>query len=114
MGLDLKKLVEDLGPEYVILVRVHVNVRDAQGIPDDPQIIDVTDVPDINELYVVSDMQITDYSSTLFDYANLKRPMLLDIYEMLQKRGVVEENSAYPRNVEEFAALQLNKCRAVD
>lgn len=46
--------------------------------------------------------------------ANLKRPMLLDIYEMLQKRGVVEENSAYPRNVEEFAALQLNKCRAVD
>lgn len=87
MGLDLKKLVKDLGPEYVILVRVHVNVRDAQGIPDDPQILDVTDVPDINELYVASDMQITDYSSTLFDYANLKRPMLFYMYDLEEYAG---------------------------
>lgn len=82
MGLDLKKLVRDLGEEYLILVRAHINVREAQGIPEDPQIIDVTDVLDINELYVISDMQITDYSSTLFDYANLKRPMLFYMYDL--------------------------------
>lgn len=87
MGVDLKKLVQDLGGEYIILVRVHVNVRDAQGIPEDPQIIDVTDVPDINELYVVSDMQITDYSSTLFDYANLKRPILFYMYDLEEYGG---------------------------
>jgi len=41
----------------------------------------VSDVSDINELYVISDMLITDYSSVFFDYASLKRPMIFYMYD---------------------------------
>lgn len=41
--------------------------------------------------------------------ANLKRPMLLDIYDMLRERGFAEGGSPYPRNMREFAALFAGK-----
>ena len=37
---------------------------------------------DINEIYVISDILVTDYSSVLFDYANLKRPMIFFMYDL--------------------------------
>lgn len=36
---------------------------------------------DINDLYIASDMLITDYSSVFFDYANLRRPILFYTYD---------------------------------
>ena len=47
---------------------------------------DVSQYPDINELYVVSDLLITDYSSVFFDYANLKRPILFYMYDLAAYR----------------------------
>ena len=35
----------------------------------------------VNDLYLVSDLMITDYSSTMFDYANLMRPMVFHMYD---------------------------------
>ncbi len=32
-------------------------------------------------MYLVSDLMITDYSSTMFDYANLMRPMVFHMYD---------------------------------
>ncbi|HLR59968.1 CDP-glycerol glycerophosphotransferase family protein [Staphylococcus cohnii] len=37
---------------------------------------------DVNDLYIVSDILITDYSSVFFDYANLKRPILFYTYDL--------------------------------
>ena len=37
---------------------------------------------DIAELYPLCDMMITDYSSTMFDYAVLKRPMVFFAYDL--------------------------------
>ena len=37
--------------------------------------------------------------------ANLKRPMMLDIYETLVSHHVLEKIDVYPKNVEEFAQL---------
>ena len=34
--------------------------------------------------------------------ANLKRPMMLDIYEAMKEKGLVKGNRSYPKNVEEF------------
>lgn len=47
--------------------------------------------------------------SGILERANLKRPMLLDIYEILRGQGLVEEKSPHPRNVEEFTALFTGK-----
>ena len=52
---------------------------------------DVSNYPRLNDLYVVADMMISDYSSTYFDYALLDRPMLCFAYdqqEYEEKRGL--------------------------
>lgn len=41
----------------------------------------MSDYDDINDLYLISDILITDYSSVCFDYANLKRPMIFYMYD---------------------------------
>mgnify|MGYP003289436186 CR=1 FL=1 len=75
--VDFDKLQKELSKEYIILFRAHWLVAqefDFEKYKD--FIIDVSNYDDINELYVIADMLITDYSSVFFDYANLKRPII--------------------------------------
>ena len=81
-GLDFDKLKEQIGEEYIILFRAHYFVAknmDFEKYKD--FVIDVSDYEDVNDLYIVSDMLITDYSSVFFDYANLKRPIIFYMYD---------------------------------
>ena len=81
-GLDFDKLKEQIGDEYIILFRAHYFVAknmDFEKYKD--FVIDVSDYEDVNDLYIVSDMLITDYSSVFFDYANLKRPIIFYMYD---------------------------------
>ena len=54
-------------------------------------VIDVSRYDDINELYIVSDMLVTDYSSVFFDYANLQRPMLFFMYDFELYQGAMRD-----------------------
>lgn len=75
--IDFKKAKEVLGEDYVILFRAHYFIAermDFSGLQG--FVYDVSGIEDINELYVVSDLLVTDYSSVFFDYANLKRPII--------------------------------------
>ena len=76
--LDLDLLHETLGADHVVLVRLHPFIRSRTVIG--PSLagfaIDVSDYPDINELMLVSDVLVTDYSSAIFEYALLTRPMV--------------------------------------
>ena len=66
-----------------MLYRSHHHVSSYDLSPNyQSQVMDVTKVEDINELYIISDMLITDYSSTLFDYGNLGRPMIFYMYDL--------------------------------
>jgi len=81
LNLDLWR--ERLGDEYIILCRFHYFV--ANQIDFDKYagfIYNLSDYDDINHLYVVSDLLITDYSSVFFDYANLRRPILFYMYDL--------------------------------
>ena len=81
-GINFEKLREQVGDEYIILFRAHYFVAknmDFSKLKD--FVIDVSDYEDVNDLYIVSDMLITDYSSVFFDYANLKRPIIFYMYD---------------------------------
>ena len=47
-------------------------------------VYDVSQMDDINPLYLAADVLITDYSSVFFDYANLRRPILFFMYDYEQ------------------------------
>ena len=81
-GLDFDKLKEQIGDEYIILFRAHYFVAKNMDLEKYKDfVIDVSDYEDVNDLYIVSDMLITDYSSVFFDYANLKRPIIFYMYD---------------------------------
>lgn len=75
--IDFERAKDYLGEEYVILFRAHYFISqrlEAGGY--EGFVYDVSKVEDINTLYVISDILVTDYSSVFFDYANLKKPMV--------------------------------------
>jgi teichoic acid ribitol-phosphate primase len=75
--LDLRLLRETLGEDHVILVRLHPFVRSPVAIEGlGGFAVDVSDHPDIHELMLVSDVLITDYSSAIFEFSLLARPII--------------------------------------
>ncbi|MEU8120953.1 bifunctional glycosyltransferase family 2 protein/CDP-glycerol:glycerophosphate glycerophosphotransferase [Spirillospora sp. NPDC049024] len=86
MRIDLERARAALGDDHVLLVRLHTNVVD--GVREDEHgfVRDVSAYPDITELYLISDMLISDYSSVMFDYANTGRPMLFFTYDLADYR----------------------------
>ena len=88
LNLDLHRMKEQFGDEYIILLRMHyvvasnIDLTDLEGFA-----YDVSKYSDVSELYLMSDILITDYSSVFFDYANLKRPILFYTYDIEKYQG---------------------------
>lgn len=90
LKLDLHELKRQLGDEYVLLLRTHYYIADSidtTGIEDFA--FNVSKYNDISELYLISDLLITDYSSVFFDYANLRRPILFYTYDLEKYRDML-------------------------
>ena len=85
--IDFDLLKEKLSEEYIILFRAHYFVANSFDFKKyEGFLYDVSGYDDISELYVISDMLITDYSSVFFDYANLKRPIIFYMYDLEEYR----------------------------
>jgi CDP-glycerol glycerophosphotransferase len=80
--LGLASAGQALGEDHVLLVRLHPKVQPSSPWPDSPRVRDVTSYPDITDLYLISDVLITDYSSAMFDFAATGRPMLFFTYDL--------------------------------
>jgi len=83
MRLDLERAWRELGRDHVFLIRGHHHTAD--DVPAgmrDGFALNVTAYPDITELYLVSDVLVTDYSSAMFDYAVTGRPILFFTYDL--------------------------------
>ncbi|WP_415952133.1 CDP-glycerol glycerophosphotransferase family protein [Streptomyces sp. KLOTTS4A1] len=89
LRLDLAEARRRLGDSHVLLVRRHSNVVDSVPGAGEGFVYDVSEYPDIADLYLVSDVLITDYSSAMFDYANLGRPMLFFTYDLEHYRDTL-------------------------
>jgi CDP-glycerol glycerophosphotransferase len=82
-AVDFERLRRELGDEYLILFRAHYLVaNDFDFEHYEGFVRNVSLVSDINDLYLVSDVLVTDYSSVFFDYANLSRPIIFFMYDL--------------------------------
>jgi CDP-glycerol glycerophosphotransferase len=75
---DVAALATALGPDHVLLVRSHYFAdRDPTNRVEPGTAVDVSGHPSIEELYLAADVFVTDYSSAMFDYALLDRPIVI-------------------------------------
>jgi len=92
LGLNFDILQKELEDEYVILFRAHYFISNAFNFEKyNGFIINASNHDDINELYIVSDMLITDYSSVFFDYANLSRPIIFYMYDFEEYKNKMRD-----------------------
>lgn len=90
LKLDLRMLKEQLGDEYVVILRTHYFIADALDVTGlEGFAFNCSKYNDISELYLISDILITDYSSVFFDYSNLKRPILFYTYDLDKYRDML-------------------------
>ncbi|KYG30895.1 CDP-glycerol--glycerophosphate glycerophosphotransferase [Alkalihalobacillus trypoxylicola] len=90
LKLDLQQFQTRLSGEYVLLLRMHYLIADSinvEGVED--FVYNLSSYNDISELYLVSDVLITDYSSVFFDYGNLKRPIIFFTYDIEKYRDML-------------------------
>ena len=83
LELDLQRMREELGDSYIVIMRMHYLVAENMDLSEyEGFAYDFSHLEDIRELYLISDLMITDYSSVFFDYANLRRPMIFFTYDI--------------------------------
>jgi len=81
--MEFDKMRDCLGEKYCLIVKLHHLISDSvdwkayEGF-----IYDCNGCQDIAELFLISDMLITDYSSVMFDYSILKRPIIFFTYDL--------------------------------
>ncbi|MDG9706064.1 bifunctional glycosyltransferase family 2 protein/CDP-glycerol:glycerophosphate glycerophosphotransferase [Streptomyces sp. DH37] len=78
--LDLVRFAGRLGPDTTLLVRGHyfyASSPELAALRADGRIVDVSAHPSVERLYLAADALVTDYSSAMFDYANLDRPIVI-------------------------------------
>ncbi|MGY2079501.1 CDP-glycerol glycerophosphotransferase family protein [Modestobacter sp. SYSU DS0657] len=80
--LDLGDFAHGLGEDHVLLLRLHQMVSDRLEVPAGAPVRDVSRYPDIRYLYLAADVLVTDYSSTMFDFAVTGKPILHFTYDL--------------------------------
>jgi CDP-glycerol glycerophosphotransferase len=113
-SLDLAALAEALGPRVTLLVRTHYFYTDTRpaGLGGG-RVLDVSEHPSVEDLCLAADVLVTDYSSLMFDYAVLDRPIVVfapDWEDYRRIRGVYFDLMEQPpgpvaRTPEELAAV---------
>jgi len=100
MKLDISSFLEGTDGNTVLLLKFHPFVaRNFHMYINSERVINVSTYKDINTLLYVSDILITDYSSIIFEYSVLKKPMIFYAYDLEsfsdQGRGFYEPYEEY-------------------
>ena len=135
--LDLEKFNDSLGDEYVLALRLHPKIKKFYSgeISSKGKYITCSDYPSEQELLLISDILITDYSSIMIEFALLNKPIIFFTYDfesyLTQERGfyfdfkstvpgpvvydsnqlidVIKSNSFDENKISEFVKTQFNE-----
>lgn len=105
--LDLDKIYSELKDEYIFIIKWHPAIYNNIKIGMYPGydlekykgfFVDLSENRDINDLLFITDVLITDYSSVIFDYALLNKPIVYftyDLEEYESERGLYYDFKDY-------------------
>lgn len=84
--LSIHRLVKNLGDEYKVVVKWHPalynNIKRGICTFSNDEIIDASDYNDINDLLLIADVLVTDYSSVVFDWYLTNKPVVFFTYDL--------------------------------
>lgn len=94
--LNIRRIVDNLGKEYVVAVKWHSALQNNLDLGLQKNVLpnnvyDLSNKVDINELILITDILVTDYSSIIFDYYLTGRPIVYfpyDLNEYMSDRGL--------------------------
>ncbi|MFG2141605.1 CDP-glycerol glycerophosphotransferase family protein [Streptomyces sp. NPDC048650] len=81
LPFDVERFAEQFGDRYVLLVRSHYLNHVVLPPTVEGKVIDVSARHDVTPILELADGLITDYSSVMFDYALLDRPLVFFTYD---------------------------------
>ena len=84
--IDFERLYDLCGDEYVVLFKMHPWVSTPVPIKQEygDKFVDVGEHPNINDLFYITELLITDYSSNIFEFSLMKKPMLFFAFDKIQ------------------------------
>lgn len=84
--IDFDALYELCGDEYVVFFKMHPWVSGKVPIKKKhkDRFVDVGSYPNINDLFYITELLITDYSSNIFEYSLMRKPMLFFAFDKIQ------------------------------
>lgn len=111
--MQLEKWRKELGDDYILLFRAHYEVAKGLNIKDDDFVREMSGYPQLEDLMIVSDVLISDYSSIFFDYSIMPKPMIAFCYDYdkyASERGMYFDIRDYlPSAANEDEVLSLIK-----
>ena len=104
LSIDLDRFVKELPKDHVLALRLHPHVARYLSLNYESRIIDFSLYENLNTLLFASDILITDYSSIVFEYSILQKPMIFYTYDLevfsKEGRGFYEPYESYvPGNI---------------
>ncbi len=83
--IDFDKLYDLCGDEYVVLFKMHPWISEPVPIESySDKFLDLTSYTDINNLFYITDLLITDYSSCIYEFSLMHKPMLFFAFDEMQ------------------------------
>lgn len=83
-ALNNELLYKSLQKDYIFLIKNHPFIKEQVDIPKEYAdfMMDISDVLSIEDVLLTADILITDYSSIVFEYSLMQRPMLFFAYDL--------------------------------
>lgn len=118
-NLNVKLWESELSEEYVVLVRSHHFSQNSKFTQKDGSFwMDVTDYPNVNELYYIADVLISDYSSAFFDYGLLGKPMVCFAYDYEQYKQstglFIDLEKEFPNGIKRTEEEVIRSLKSMD
>lgn len=108
--LDWQKIYDMCGDEYLFIIKQHPFIPERVHIEDMycDRIIDFSSFPDINELFYVTDILITDYSSNIYEFSLHRKPIIFFVFD----KEEYELTRGVHRTIDEYAPGKI--CKTFD
>lgn len=116
--IDWNLWEKELGQDYVLLLRAHPYTTKLLGVKFNDFVKDYSDYPAVNDLLLAADILISDYSSILYDYAILEKPLICfayDYQDYKESRGFnFDPKLEMPEGILESQEEVLDKIKNMD